>query len=178
MRRIFFEQGLISRGETTNMTAYSRYLAAAWILTLLGACGETDTNTEPPPPAGGEKTAQPAPDQRVPASPAEAVSARALARWDALVAGDYKKAHAFISPGMRSLLPLDYYRAYLEASALHWKAAEVESVECAAQRCEAAIRRTDVYVGSITALVGQETSSKLQESWIQSEGEWWFVPRR
>lgn len=180
LARVFFTvKSLISRGEKHKMTTLTRFATVTVVACMLAACGESDMS----PDQSAERNAAASPSQADRSSAPEAVPAeqaverRALARWNALIAGDYEAAHGFISPGMRSLMPFEYYRSMLEGRALEWKAVDIQSVECDDTRCELKIRRTDIYVGLIQAMVGQETMSDITERWIKVDGQWWFVPK-
>jgi hypothetical protein len=143
-------------------------------LALASGCGKSDTEADKHQLSQAERTQLKESEAQ---APERAVEERVLARWKALIEGDYRAAHKFISPGMRSLTPFEYYRATLEGGALQWKAVDITSVECEDGRCTVDLKRTDVYVGMIQAMVGQETVSDLSERWIESDGKWWFVPK-
>ena len=115
---------------------------------------------------------------RFEASPEERVAERAAARWDAMIARDAERAYGFISPGMRSTIPLHVFEGQVNSRAIIRKKADVASVSCEAEVCTVKVDLTYVYMGGMTALVGQETESSLTERWIATEGDWWYVPKK
>lgn len=107
-----------------------------------------------------------------PNTPEQAVSARAQARWNALVAGDQQQAYQFLSPASRALLSYENFRARFGAGAA-WKSAQVFKVVCEqADRCTATIKvtyRPALPRGSIDTI---ETS--VDEVWLLESGQWWL----
>jgi hypothetical protein len=100
------------------------------------------------------------------ASPEEVVAERAQKRWDALVAGDAEKAYAFLSPASRQITSLAAYTSSLKLG--FWKGAKVERAVCPEPgRCEVHL--------VIEYVHGFAISSPSRESWVQSEGQWWYV---
>ena len=108
--------------------------------------------------------------------PAE-LGARAQARWDALLAGDFEAAHAYLSPGTRSRMSVADYE-------LSWKLRRVQYISAAYrdQQCESENRCTvGVSVGYRleTPLRGVDSwdgRSYLRETWVRTQGQWWFLP--
>lgn len=177
IERIIQAKNLILRGEKHKMRSLCRFALAVAATVVLAGCGENDTAPEGAAPKKPAPAVQEGVGRAQKPTDAEAVKVRALARWQSLIDGDYQVAYGYISPGMRSVTPFEYYRSKLEGGALHWKAVDIRSVECEDARCEVEIRRTDVYVGLIQAMVGQETISDISERWIEIDGQWWFVPK-
>ena len=108
----------------------------------------------------------------VPNTPEEAVSARAQARWQRLLAGDLQQAYQFLSPASRALMSFEVFRTRFGTMA-SWKSAEVFKVVCEqADRCTATIKvtyRPALPRGSITTI---ETS--VDEVWLLESGQWWL----
>src|SRR5690554_7236845 len=101
-------------------------------------------------------------------NPEEQVAERAQARIDALMAGDYKKAYSFTSPGYRSAYPLVRYKArYLGAG--NWTYAKAGKASCEDALCKVAI---DIKYKSIHAK--HELPSLLNEKWILVDGVWYL----
>lgn len=107
-------------------------------------------------------------------TPEAAVEARANARWQALVKGDFDAAYEYLPPSVRATRTKQEYRGSF-AGAVSWVKGEVERIECEAQRCEAVVRVEAVplirrgFTGNI--------SLGIPESWIKEEGNWWFFPK-
>lgn len=107
-----------------------------------------------------------------PATPEEAVRARAQARWQAMLAGDLQQAYQFLSPASRAVMSFENFRARFGAMAA-WKSAEVFKVRCEqADHCTATIKvtyRPLLPRGSIGTI---ETS--VDEVWLLESGQWWL----
>jgi hypothetical protein len=102
-----------------------------------------------------------------PGSPEAAVKARAQARWDALVKGDFNAAYGYMSPGSRSIITAPDHAASLRSG--FWKSAVVEKVECgSAQSCD--VTATIEYEH-----MGRRVKTPLRESWIREGSEWWYL---
>lgn len=103
-------------------------------------------------------------------APQDAVAKRAQSRWDALIKGDLDAAYGYLSPGMRSVMSLELYKAKIVPG--RWKKAGVDSVACVQDRCDVSIKLEYGY----RAIKSIET--RLDEVWLQENDEWWFVPRK
>ncbi|WP_456416832.1 hypothetical protein [Thiolapillus sp.] len=106
----------------------------------------------------------------------EVVKQRAQEHMDALIAMDWKKAYEFLSPARRSLKPFEVYANRMKGGAIIRKTATVEKVECEEALCKADILLGYLYVGDIAQMRGQEMTSRFQEKWIFSDGNWWVSP--
>ena len=109
--------------------------------------------------------------------PAETpLEARAQARWDALLAGDYASAYSYYSPGYRSSnSPVDF-EISLRTRRIAWSSADVQGSECKADACT-----VDVKVGyrigaPVPGITKWENFSQLKERWVRTDGQWWFLP--
>jgi hypothetical protein len=100
----------------------------------------------------------------------EAVTARAKARWDALIKPDLASAYTFLSPASRATMSLDQYKAKHKVGM--YRAVAVDSVECEADRCTVNLKLTYDY----QRFKGMVTP--LSERWIIAEGQAWFVEPR
>lgn len=107
-------------------------------------------------------------------TPEATVEARANARWQALVKGDFDAAYEYLPPSVRATRTKQEYRASF-AGAVSWVKGQVDRVECEAQRCEAVVNVEAVplirrgFTGNIKL--------GIPESWIKEEGNWWFFPK-
>jgi esterase/lipase superfamily enzyme len=103
----------------------------------------------------------------VPERPAEeVVKARAQARWDAVVKGDFDTAYSFFGPGTKAVNSLDTYKASVNKD--FYKSGQVEKVTCEADACEVQVRVEYVFKGS-------RFKTPLGETWIRQQGNWWYV---
>ena len=103
----------------------------------------------------------------VPERPAEeVVKARAQARWDAVVKGDFDAAYGYFGPGTKAVNSLDTYKASINKD--FYKSGQVEQVTCEAEKCEVQVKVEYVFKGS-------RIKTPLGETWIRQQGNWWYV---
>lgn len=133
-----------------NFATVRAKLAASLLTVLLTACATT-----------------------APVSPEAAVKARATARWQALVAGNYKDAYGLITPSYRAVTPLDKYRASF-GGAVAWTGAEVVGVTCEAEKCTARVR---VDASPADPRFGKTLSTHVDETWLLDDGQWWLFQK-
>jgi hypothetical protein len=100
-------------------------------------------------------------------SPEQIVKARAQARWDALVKGDYATAYSYLGPGSRAVNSLEAYKDSIVKG--FYKDGQVEKAVCdSPERCEAHVRVEYEFKG-------KRMKSPLAETWIRQQGNWWYV---
>lgn len=100
----------------------------------------------------------------------EVVAGLAASRWEALIQGDIAKAYGYLSPGTRSVMSLDLYKAKTKSGM--WKKASVDTVVCEQDRCEVAM----VIIYSYRNMKSIET--RLSEVWLREGEGWWFSPEK
>ena len=106
---------------------------------------------------------------RAPATPEQAVQARAQERWNALIAGQLDKAFEYITPSGRSILPLEVYRARLTGTS--WRGAKVTGAVCEPEVCDVTVTL------DINVLPNLPYQQVITEKWLLDGGKWWFVYR-
>lgn len=106
---------------------------------------------------------------RAPATPEQAVQARAQERWNALIAGQLDKAFEYITPSGRSTLPLEVYRARLTGTS--WRGAKVTGAVCEPEVCDVTVTL------DIDVLPNLPYQQVIAEKWLLDGGKWWFVYR-
>ena len=106
---------------------------------------------------------------RAPATPEQAVQARAQERWNALIAGQLDKAFEYITPSGRSTLPLEVYRARLTGTS--WRGAKVTGAVCEPEVCDVTVTL------DINVLPNLPYQQVITEKWLLDGGKWWFVYR-
>lgn len=102
----------------------------------------------------------------------EAVSARAKARWDRLIAGDLAGAYTYLSPASKATMPLDVYKAKHKVGM--YRSVRIDDVECKADTCTVSLHLTYDYKRARSA---RAITTPLTEKWIISDGQAWFVDR-
>ena len=107
-------------------------------------------------------------------SPAEvknaAVAKRAEARWQALIDGDLASAYAYLSPGTRSAMTYEQYKARHRVG--FYRAVKIDSVDCATDVCTVKLMLTY----DAKELKGIVTP--ITEKWVVEEGQAWIVEIR
>jgi hypothetical protein len=108
-------------------------------------------------------------EQSPPEVKKEVVTARANARWQALLRGDLAAAYEYLSPGSKAATSLDLYKGKHKVGM--YRAATIESVVCEVNACTVTLSLTYDY---------QRTKgivTPLSERWVISDGQAWYVER-
>lgn len=100
------------------------------------------------------------------------VAKKAQSRWDALIKGDLAAAYEYLSPGYRSVTSLELYKAKIRTGL--WKKVKVDSVACEKDRCDVVL----IVEYSYPKYGMESISSRLNEVWLQEDGDWWFVQKK
>lgn len=136
-----------------RLRSHSLLLATCVLSLLLSACASTGSAKKNP------------------------VEDRAQQRWDALLALDYDTAYSLYSPGYRSANSRVDFEISQRTRKVAVLAAKVESSDCTADACTVTTI-VQYQVGSpIPGVNKWESSSKLLERWVRTEGKWWYVPQ-
>jgi hypothetical protein len=102
------------------------------------------------------------------ASSESQVSARAEARWHAMIAKDLDKAYEFLSPGSKAAYTLDVYRRMIRP--VDWRAGKALSASCEGDKCSVKVR-----IMFFHQRAGGELETVLTETWIKDADKWWYV---
>ncbi len=147
-----------------------KHLLTTLAIALLAACA-----------AAPEKTATgtTAPAAQAPAAetPEAALRARATAYYAALIAGQYKEAYDFFSPGYRATwsLPAHYQ---IHPPVGQYLSAEVSSVNCVSETaCDVVTATRFRFNDKEQLLGGEEVPIPVTSRWLNVDGTWFFVPR-
>lgn len=106
------------------------------------------------------------------------VTERAQARWDALLAGRLEEAYGYLSPAQRSAMSLRQYQSAEISSQVRKVGASAALASCEGESCEVPVEVAVFLVAPVPGLRQFETTQKVNERWIWTEKEWWYVPRR
>ena len=101
---------------------------------------------------------------------------RAQERWDALISGDLEKAYTYYSPGFRSSNSLIDFGVTMRTRAVRWTSAAYRDHSCEGERC---IVRFDIVFRvprPVPGLDVYEGKNVVEDVWIRSQGQWWYVP--
>jgi hypothetical protein len=97
------------------------------------------------------------------------VTARAKARWQAVIEGNAEGAYGFLSSGSKAVTSFERYRA--RARLTGFRSADVESVECETEVCKVKVRVI------LDHRVMSGLSVPVEETWVLENGQYWYVWR-
>ncbi len=144
-----------------NLESSSKLWVLLLLVPLMGGCDRAPTS-------GGEEAK--------PVTKPLTVEERAQQKWDAQVAREWKKVYDFLTPAKRKVVTPEAFAGRMAAGALLYDSAKVEKAECEQDSCKVTVKVTYTYNGRITAMRGMKSTSRVEERWIRSQGQWWFVP--
>ncbi len=104
----------------------------------------------------------------------ERVGERAVERWQALIAGDFKKAYGYLGPGYRSATPFTAYEAKLTAAQVVWKKVELKAVKCEPELCTVDLGLD--YRPKVKGFEAYQLQNRLTEKWVKADNQWWHIP--
>ena len=123
---------------------WARLLASALLIAIAAGCAALDSR-----------------DGR------EVVTQRAKERWDAVIAGDLKKAYGFISPAGRTVLTYEGYEKSIRKG-FH-RAARVTEVRCTGpELCEVTLEIEYEFSG-------RRMKTPFFEKWVRQDSQWWHL---
>jgi len=114
----------------------------------------------------------------VPDKPEDAVAQRAQARYEALIAKDYKKAYAYFTPAFREA---NAYESWIRSRPPRaaFLAARVLKVECPTQdACSVEMETSYESPRGVRAAPKGPVERVTPERWVQVDGQWWLFQTR
>ena len=93
---------------------------------------------------------------------------RALARWEAMIGGDWVAAYAFETPGYREVYTLNQYRNAF-GGAVAWESIRFVGVE------NIDAQNVSVKLDLASTYENMPLLTPITERWLKKEGEWWHV---
>ena len=103
------------------------------------------------------------------------VEARALERWNFLVAHQAEKAYDYLTPGFRQTITREKYAADKNDVALRWKGARVSGHSCDADACTVTVM-IDAQVRLPGVGQAQSTTMPSEEHWVRIDRNWYYLP--
>jgi len=110
-----------------------------------------------------------------PAAPSD-IKQLAQKRWDALLAGDYDTAYSLYSPGYRSSHSRVDFEIFIRTRSVRWSTAEVQESSCNADVCKVVTRVGYSVAGAVPGVPEWKNKKRLEETWVHTAGEWWYLP--
>ncbi len=101
---------------------------------------------------------------------------RAEKRWTALIAGDFQSAYDYYSPGFRSSRSLGDFELSMRLRKVQVAGVEYVDHQCEAERCTVNFLARYKVASPVPGIEVWEGKSSLEERWIRTDGEWWFLP--
>ena len=97
----------------------------------------------------------------------EVVAQKSKERWDAVIAGDLKKAYGYISPAGRTIVGYEGYERSIRKG-FH-RAARVDEVRCTSpELCEVTLEIEYEFSG-------RRMKTPFFEKWVKQDSQWWFL---
>ncbi len=112
-----------------------------------------------------------------PDSAGDAVTERAQDRWDAVLAGDYETAYSFYSPGFRSTTPMIDLAIKIRSQRVQWVSTEYKDHSCDESACTVSFLVGFKIAYPVRGMKVWESSSLVDEQWVKTEGQWWYLPK-
>ena len=113
-----------------------------------------------------------------PASDDERVVERAQQRWDAVIAGDLETAYEFFSPGYRSTHSLIDFGVAERMRRVKRNSAEYVEHTCEESRCLVKFRVGFTVYQPVPGMPKYDSKSMVEDTWIKTNGEWWYLPKK
>ncbi|MFC1797306.1 hypothetical protein ACFL1V_09450 [Pseudomonadota bacterium] len=110
--------------------------------------------------------------------PGKVVVERAQNRWDTLLAGDYESAYAYYSPGYRSTKSVIDFAIDIRSRRVRWTSAEYLDHSCSESACTVRFNVGFVVNKPVPGLDKWESSSVIEDKWIKTEAQWWYLPKK
>ena len=104
------------------------------------------------------------------------VAERSQARWDMLLAGDYAGAYEYLSPGFRSGTSLTDFEMSMRLRKVRYEQIQYQSHECQESVCTVKLEANYLVGAPVPGLKEYRGSSVIEEQWINTGSEWWYLP--
>lgn len=107
----------------------------------------------------------------------DTVEARALKRWELLIAHKGGDAYEYLTPGYRGTHPKELYAAAMSSRPVKWKKAEIMDKDCPDEDT-CTVRVIIDFELRIAAGIPQAVASSdvQKEKWLRIKGQWYHLP--
>ena len=110
------------------------------------------------------------------ANPEDYVVERAKERRELLLAGELEEAYAYFSPGYRSTHSLIDFGVEERTRRVAYTSAKYLSHECEESRCVVTFELAYRVAAPVPGVSYFDGTSKADDTWIKTQGEWWYLP--
>ena len=102
---------------------------------------------------------------------------RAMARWEAIIAGDYEAAYDYLSPGYRSGVSRQSYSRRYGSTPVQRNSVEYQETVCQSEtRCEVRLMVGYAVENMLPGMDRVESKALVREDWILIQGAWFHAP--
>jgi len=108
--------------------------------------------------------------------PSKVIEARAMARWNTLLAGDLPAAYEFLSPALRTSVSSLQYQRSIVIQKVQWTGAEYVEADCEETHCNVRISVEFAVYGALPGVSVFRESQVVDESWVLVDGTWYYIP--
>jgi len=108
----------------------------------------------------------------------QVVEKRAVARWEALIKGNYAEAYKYLSPGFRSSVSVEQYQKSFIYKKVRWTSAQFIESKCAETTCKIRISLGYTVYGALPGVKTFSSREPIEESWVLSRGSWYILPEK
>ena len=109
---------------------------------------------------------------------ADQVVQRAEARWEAVLSDDLETAYTFYTPGYRSTVSVVDFGVSMKLRRVRYTSAEYVDQTCENQRCVLRFKVGFAVARPAPGVETFESKSVHEEVWLNTDGEWWFLPKK
>lgn len=106
------------------------------------------------------------------------IEQRATQRWNLVLSGDLAEAYEYLSPGYRSSVSSTQYQRAILLNKVKWTGARYIESDCTETVCKVKISIDYTLYGALPGVKSFEGTQAVEESWVLSDGNWYFVPNK
>jgi len=111
-------------------------------------------------------------------SPDEQVLERAQARWDALLADQLETAYSYYSPGYRSTVSVINFGTAYRLRRVKFISAQYREHSCEDTRCSVKFDVGYSVTRPVPGVDKFEHTQVIEDIWVKSGDEWWYLPKK
>ena len=105
------------------------------------------------------------------------IRARAVERWNFLIARHAEKAYDYLTPGYRATKTREAYAQEMNHRGIRWSKVGFGSQQCEVDVCH--VHLTVDYRVNLGGPAGDtKTTGFVAETWIKAAGRWYFLPEQ
>lgn len=110
-----------------------------------------------------------------PLSTGELTEARVMARWKAILNGDYAAAYDYLTPAYRSSVSTLQYQRGLLLNQVKWTEARYNESVCEDTTCKVKISIDYTLYGAVPGVNSFDGKQVMEETWLKADGVWYYV---